>query len=66
MSNEAVDRQRLKINEFMHFLPLTLAIAGLPECELGRQFTEGQMEVRCNTIRTAFKMARQLLQEVAK
>jgi hypothetical protein len=66
MSNEAIDRQRQKIGEFMQLLPLTLEIAGLPKCELGRHFNEGQMEVRANTIRTAYKLARQLILEVAK
>jgi hypothetical protein len=66
MSNDAADRQRQKINEFMQMLPLTLAIAGLPDAEAGRHFNEGQMEVRANTIRNAFKSARQLLLEVAK
>ncbi len=41
MSNEGIDRQQQKINEFLRLLPLTAAIAGLPECELGRYFNEG-------------------------
>ena len=60
------DRQRQKINEFMQLLPLTLAIAGLPQVEAGRHLNEGQMEVRATTIRTAYRYARQLLLEVAK
>ena len=66
MSNEGVDRQRQKMNEFMQLLPLTLAIAGLPACELGRHFNEGQMDTRATTLRTAYKIARQLILEVAK
>ncbi len=66
MSTEPADRQRQKINEFMQLLPLTTAIAGLPDCELGRHFNEGQMEIRANTLRTAYKIARQLILEVAK
>ena len=50
----------------MQLLPLTLAIAGLPECELGRHFNEGQMDTRATTLRTAYKIARQLILEVAK
>ena len=38
MSNEGIDRQQQKINEFLRLLPLTTAIAGLPDCELGRHF----------------------------
>jgi hypothetical protein len=66
MSTEAADRQQQKINEFMRLLPLTLEIAGLPKAEAGRHYNEGQMEVRGNTIRAAYKMARQILLEVAK
>ena len=66
MSNEAIDRQQQKINEFLRLLPLTAAIAGLPDCELGRQFNEGQMDVRAQTLRNAYKFARQLILEIAK
>lgn len=60
------DRQRQKINEFMQILPLTLAIAGLPESEHGKYYNEGQMEVRASVIRNAYKHARAMLLEVAK
>jgi len=66
MSNEAVDRQQQKINEFLRLLPLTAEIAGLPHAEHGRYFTPEQMELRANTLRTAYKAARQLLLEVVK
>jgi hypothetical protein len=66
MGTEGVDRQQQKINEFMRLLPLTLEIAGLPRAEPGRHLNEGQMEVRSNTIRLAYKMARQLILEVVK
>jgi hypothetical protein len=57
MSTDA-DRQQQKVNEFLRMLPLTLAIAGLPESDHGKHFNEGQMEMRANTIRTAYKVAR--------
>lgn len=60
------DRQRQKIAEFMQLLPLTLAIAGLPDAELGKQFNEGQLDVRATAIRNAYKQARQIILEVAK
>jgi len=66
MSTEGPDRQQQKINEFMRLLPLTQAIAGLPEAELGKHFNEGQMEVRGITLRLAYKIARQLILEIAK
>jgi hypothetical protein len=66
MGTEGVDRQQQKVSEFLRLLPLTLAIAGLPDAEGGRHFNEGQMEVRVGTIRAAYKQARQLILEVAK
>jgi hypothetical protein len=66
MGTESVDRQQLKAKEFMSLLPLTLAVAGLPNAEPGRHFNEGQMEVRGVTIRLAYKIARQIIQEVVK
>jgi hypothetical protein len=67
MGTEGVDRQQQKVTEFMRLLPLTLEIAGMPHSEIGKpHYTEGQMEVRANQIRTAYKIARQLILEVAK
>jgi hypothetical protein len=66
MSTETADRQRQKMAEFMQLLPLTLAIAGLPSAEQGKHFNEGQMEVRATTIRNAYKLARQLVIDVAR
>lgn len=66
MSAESADRQQQKVREFMSLLPLTLAIAGLPESERDRHFNEGQMDVRAGTIRAAYKAARQLILEIAK
>lgn len=66
MSNEAVDRQAQKINEFMRLLPLTIELAGLPKAEPGRHYNEAQIEVRGNTLRTAYKIARQVILEIAK
>ena len=66
MSAESADRQQQKVREFMSLLPLTLAIAGLPESERDRHFNEGQMDVRAGTIRAAYKLARQVILEIAK
>ncbi|MFM7150020.1 MAG: hypothetical protein ACKO23_09280, partial [Gemmataceae bacterium] len=59
------DRQR-KISEFLSILPLTTAIAGLPEVEAHKHLNEGQMEVRANALRNAYKVARQLLLDISK
>jgi hypothetical protein len=66
MTAESPDRQQQKINEFLRLLPLTVAIAGLPDAELGRQFNPDQMEVRGTTLRNAYKVARQVILEIAK
>ncbi|HEY7152807.1 MAG TPA: hypothetical protein VH575_02510 [Gemmataceae bacterium] len=67
MSSEVpVDRQQQKVAEFLRLLPLTMEIAGLSKSELGRHFNEGQMEVRVATLKLAYKLARQLILDVAK
>jgi hypothetical protein len=66
MGTEGVDRQQQKVQEFLRLLPLTLAVAGLPESEPGRHLNEGQMEARATSIRTAYKVARQIILDVAK
>jgi len=67
MSTEGVDRQQQKVTEFMRLLPLTVEIAGMPHSENGKAyFNEAQMEVRANAIRTAYRIARQLILEVVK
>jgi hypothetical protein len=67
MSTDAgADRAQNKQREFMQLLPLTLAIAGLPEAEHGKYYNEGQLEVRANALKQAFKYARQLVIDVSK
>ena len=66
MSTDTADRQQQKIREFMSLLPLTLAIAGLPNAEAGRPLSEGQMDSRATTLRVAYKVARQLVLELAR
>lgn len=59
------DPQELQRNykEFLDLLPLTLALAGLPESERGRYFTEEQIEARTFTLKHAYKAARQLARD---
>jgi hypothetical protein len=66
MSTDSTDRQQQKVTEFMRLLPLTLAVAGLPEAEPGRHLNEGQMEARATTLRAAYKVARQIVLDIAK
>jgi hypothetical protein len=64
--NPDVERQQQKVKEFMSLLPLTMALAGLPACDPGRHFNESQLEARATTLRLAYKIARQLVMDVAK
>jgi hypothetical protein len=66
MGAESIDRQQQKVQEFLRLLPLTVAVAGLPEVEPGRHLNEGQMEARATTIRAAYKIARQIILDIAK
>jgi hypothetical protein len=69
MSTDAAagpDRQQQKVTEFMRLLPLTLAIAGLPDSEGGKYLNEGQMENRASSLRAAYKIARQVILDIAK
>jgi len=66
MSAETPERQQARMREFMSLLPLTIELAGLPKALPGVFFTEGQMEVRVTAVRNAFRLAKQILIEVAK
>lgn len=66
MSTDNPEKQQQKAREFMSLLPLTLAVAGLPEGEHGRHFNEDQMDARATTLRSAYKIARQIIAEVTK
>jgi hypothetical protein len=66
MTAESPDRQQQKVNEFLRLLPLTVAIAGLPNVDPGRHLNEGQMEVRATALRNAYKVARQVILDIAK
>ena len=58
------DVKQARIKEFLAVLPVTLAIAGLPDCHPDRLFTADQMEARLLSLRTAYKLARGYLREV--
>jgi hypothetical protein len=62
--NAQVADQQRRYREFLDLLPLTIALAGLPASEVGKYFTEDQVEGRSFTVRHAYKMARTLAREV--
>ncbi|QEL18221.1 hypothetical protein [Limnoglobus roseus] len=59
-----VRNQRVK--EFLQILPLTVELAGLPQCDPNRLFTPDQMDLRCTNLKNAYKLARQLLKEMSE
>ena len=59
---EPNDLQR-NYKEFLDLLPLTLALAGLPQSESGRYYTEEQIEARVFTIKHAYRAARTVARE---
>jgi hypothetical protein len=60
------DVRQTRMTEFMKLLPLTLELAGLPKAEPGRLFTADQIDARVMSVRTAYKLARNLLKEVGE
>lgn len=61
-----MNEQQRRYKEFMDLVPLTLALAGLPESESGKYYTEEQIETRLFAIRHAYKVARNLVREVVQ
>lgn len=59
---EASDQQR-RYREFLDLLPLTLALAGLPDSETGTYYSADQIESRVFTVKHAYKAARLLARE---
>lgn len=59
------ERQQQRVREFLSLLPLTMDLAGLPRAEAGRYYTEDQITARAITVRYAYKVARQIITEVA-
>lgn len=64
MSEEEAIKRRYK--EFLDLLPLTIAIAGLPDNPGPRSYTGDQMEARAQVLQSAFKIARQAIREAIK
>ncbi len=65
MAADPTEIQR-RYKEFIDLLPLTLGLAGLPNSDHGRYFTEEQIEARVFTIRHAYKAARQFVREAVQ
>jgi|UniRef100_A0A7C4LMN1 hypothetical protein len=61
--NPQIAEQQRRYREFLDLMPLTIALAGLPTSDVGKYFTEEQIEGRSFTIRHAYKYARALVRE---
>jgi len=57
------NEQQRRYREFLDLLPLTIALAGLPQAELGKSYTEEQIEGRSYSVKHAYKIARQCARE---
>ena len=60
---EAIKR---RYRELLDLLPMTIAIAGLPENPGPRSYSNEQMEARAQVFTNAFKLARQAVRDVIK
>ena len=60
------DAIKRRYREFLDLLPLTVAIAGLPDNATNRNITSEQMEMRAQALGNAFKLARQTVREAVK
>lgn len=62
-ADPTVAEQQRRYREFLDLLPLTITLAGLPASDIGKYYTEEQMETRIFALRHAYKMARQFAKE---
>ena len=61
--SDAQETQR-RYKEFLDLMPLTLALAGLPQSESGKYYSEEQIESRLFVMRHAYKASRGLAREL--
>jgi len=66
MSSAEEDAIKRRYREFIDLIPVTLAIAGLPENTTNRSLSSEQMEMRAQSLQNAFKMARQTVRDAVK
>jgi len=59
------EKQQQKLKEFLQLLPVTAELAGLPKSEHGKYFTPEQIEARLITLRAAYKVAKNMVVELA-
>jgi hypothetical protein len=62
-ADPSVADQQRRYREFLDLMPLTIALAGLPASDIGKYYTEEQMETRIFALRHAYKLARQFARD---
>ena len=60
------DSLKRRYKEFLDLLPLSIAIAGLPDNAGPRSLSPDQMEARAQTLSSAFKIARKTVRGIIK
>lgn len=58
------NEQQRRYREILDLMPLTLALAGLPQSEPGKYYTEEQIEARVFTVKHAQRAARTLVRDL--
>jgi hypothetical protein len=66
MPDVTPEQRSQRMKEFLQILPLTAEIAGLPKMDPNRPFTTDQLDLRATNLRSAYRLARKLLREVAE
>lgn len=62
-ADPSVADQQRRYREFLDLMPLTIALAGLPPSDIGKYYTEEQMETRIFALRHAYRLARQFARD---
>jgi hypothetical protein len=60
------EMKNARMTEFVRLLPLTIELAGLAPSVAGAVFTPDMMEGRAMSIRTAYRIARNLVREIGE
>jgi hypothetical protein len=64
--NDHEHKMKRRYKEFIELMPLTIAIAGLPENPGPRSYGTDQMEARAQVLQSAFKVARKAVRDAIK
>lgn len=60
------EMKQARMTEFLRLLPLTVELAGLSKAAAGGVFTPDQIEGRAMSIRSAYRIARNMVREIGE